>query len=224
MNATTDNNHNLNIFIFMGLLFIAMALFTGGTSIKESRSQTEAKIANIEDARKEANKGIAQPALEQFPAFYQWDNKWGGKGYAYGSIANSGCGPTCLSMVYVYFSGDMKKTPDWMASYSSQHGHIMGGKTAWTLMSDGAKDLGLHVKQIPVSKKKMKEELKKRRVMICSMRPGDFTRSGHFIVITGMKEDGTFMVQDPNSKVNSKKTWKYSRIKGQIKNIWSYWN
>ena len=51
------------------------------------------------------------------------------------------------------------------------------------------------------------------------MGPGDFTTTGHFIVLTGTK-NGMICINDPNSVKNSEKLWDYEQIKGQIKNIW----
>ena len=54
---------------------------------------------------------------------------------------------------------------------------------------------------------------------ICAMREGDFTTTGHYIVLRGVK-DGEFQVNDPNSVVNSEKLWSYEQIEGQIRNLW----
>jgi len=51
------------------------------------------------------------------------------------------------------------------------------------------------------------------------MREGDFTTTGHYIVLRGVK-DGEFQVNDPNSVVNSEKLWSYEQIEGQIRNLW----
>ena len=57
--------------------------------------------------------------------------------------------------------------------------------------------------------------------IIASMAPGNFTDAGHFIVIVGY-ENGEFLVNDPNSLINSEKKWSYETLRGQIKNMWSY--
>ena len=57
--------------------------------------------------------------------------------------------------------------------------------------------------------------------IICSMRPGDFTTAGHFIVLTGT-QDGLLCVVDPNSPARSASLWEYSRLEPQIKNLWAY--
>jgi hypothetical protein len=58
--------------------------------------------------------------------------------------------------------------------------------------------------------------------VICSVKPGDFTYSGHFIVLSAINEDGTIQVRDPNSPDNSDKGWDMDVLFPQIKNLWSY--
>lgn len=216
----------LNIFIFLCVIFLVFLAFTGEKSISEIRMemakvQEEQEQKALEAARREAM-GITDHERKTVPAYFQWDSKWAGKSYANGNMANSGCGPTCMSMVAVYFTGDEDMTPAWMADFSTENGYIMGGKTAWKMMNEGAEKIGLQVKEMSPNEENMKKELDKERVMICSMRPGDFTRGGHFIVITGYDEKG-FKVKDPNNKENNKQSWSYDQISWQIKNIWSYW-
>lgn len=55
--------------------------------------------------------------------------------------------------------------------------------------------------------------------IICIMGPGDFTTSGHYIVMTGYV-DGKIKVNDPNSPTKSEKLWDYDEIKDQIRNLW----
>ena len=65
----------------------------------------------------------------------------------------------------------------------------------------------------------MKQALDQGSVIICSMRPGDFTTTGHFILLRGYDENG-FLVNDPNSRKNSEKQWNYDALSGQIKCLW----
>lgn len=52
------------------------------------------------------------------------------------------------------------------------------------------------------------------------MAPGDFTTTGHFILIRGYGKDG-FYVNDPNHKSNSEKTWSFKELQKQIKCLWA---
>ena len=53
------------------------------------------------------------------------------------------------------------------------------------------------------------------------MMPGDFTASGHFIVLDGVREGG-FTVKDPNSPQRSGRIWSYSELEDQIAVMWAY--
>ena len=64
--------------------------------------------------------------------------------------------------------------------------------------------------------------LKKGQPIICIMGEGDFTITGHFIVLTGV-EDGKIKVNDPNSKARSNLLWDYDRIAPQIRNLWTFY-
>jgi hypothetical protein len=54
------------------------------------------------------------------------------------------------------------------------------------------------------------------------MKPGDFTTTGHFIVLTGLTEEGTLNVNDPNSIARSEKNWDVDTVISQVKAAWSY--
>ena len=55
------------------------------------------------------------------------------------------------------------------------------------------------------------------------MGEGDFTSTGHYILLRGMDEEG-FLVNDPNSRENSQKPWTWEQLEPQIRNIWAISN
>ena len=67
----------------------------------------------------------------------------------------------------------------------------------------------------------MINQLNQGNPIICSVKPGDFTTTGHFLVIT-KTIDGEFYLNDPNNKENSQRSWTYERLASQIKAMWSY--
>ena len=91
--------------------------------------------------------------------------------------------------------------------------------SAWSLISEGGKQLGMQVIEIPLDEQRVKDNLEVGNPIICVVGPGDFTTQGHFIVLTKYK-DGKVSVNDPNSKANSNKQWVFEDIKDQIKNLW----
>lgn len=180
-------------------------------------------VAGYPDAEKKAVGGFLKEELEaESPLLLQWDGRWGYASYGDSNIGIAGCAPTCLSMVILSLTGNAEATPDALADYSMRNGHYVEGiGTAWTLMSDGAKEYGLTVKELGLDEDEMKTFLNRGGLIICSMRPGDFTTTGHFIVLYDYDANG-FYVHDPNSRIRSDKQWSFTDIKYQIKNIWGY--
>ncbi|MFQ9985977.1 MAG: C39 family peptidase [Lachnospiraceae bacterium] len=157
----------------------------------------------------------------RIPLFLQWDERWGYAPYGGGMIGLDGCGPTCLSMVLVGLTQDLDMNPKRVAQFSSENGYVTDAGTLWALMTEGAEQLGLHSEEVSLSESRMTAELEDGHPIICSMRPGDFTTTGHFIVIYGV-EDGEFLVNDPNSRARSEKRWSYEQLSGQIKVMWAF--
>lgn len=159
------------------------------------------------------------------PLFLQWDKRWGYQTYADNILAINGCGPTCMAMIAAGLTGNTILNPKYVADMAYKNGYYSGESgTAWGLMREGSQMLGLNYTEVGGDAISIKNQLKLGRVMIASMGPGDFTKVGHYIVITGLNDDGTLNVNDPNSKERSAKTWDPEVIASQVKNIWAYWN
>ena len=159
---------------------------------------------------------------EDYPLFLQFDPRWGYMPYGTrGTVGSSGCGPTCLSMAIFYLTGDRTCTPAVISQYSLDNEYYVEGVgTAWTLLTDYPAEFGLTSFQIQLREAKLKAELDKGRYLICSVRPGDFTSSGHFILIYGYDENG-FKINDPKCVYRSRLSWTYEQIQDDIKATWS---
>ena len=157
-----------------------------------------------------------------YPLLLQYDPRWGYAFYGDDVIAVNGCGPTCLSMVIAGLTGKNTITPYTIASYATQQGYYAPDSgTSWSLMSDGASHFGIIGEELTLSRSARENALSSGQPIICSMRPGDFTTTGHFIVITGLK-DGKFIIKDPNSKERSNQLWDYQTLEHQISNLWAF--
>lgn len=167
--------------------------------------------------------GFTKEEKEQdFPLLLQWDSRWGYVPYGGSCIGLAGCGPTCISMVVFSLTGDETATPDALAEYGMRYGYYVAGVgTDWSFMTDAAEAYGLSVNQLGLDEAVMKQYLDLGYPLICSMGSGDFTRSGHFIMLYGYDAEG-FMVNDPNSQERSSMRWDFNTLRWQIKNIWSY--
>ena len=152
-------------------------------------------------------------------AYYQYNYK---HPYSGGTIASSGCGPTSMAMVVSSFL-NAKHDPVELADFSTRNGtYVSGVGTAWNFFSKAGKKYGLKVKQL--SKSNSNEVLTSlnsgKALVIAAMGPGTFTRGGHFILLTGVK-NGKISIQDPASESRSKKTWGFkSPIVSQASQFW----
>ena len=167
---------------------------------------------------------VSQEELaEGIPYFCQWDERWGYLNYGDDIIAIDGCGPTCLAMVSAGLLQDTTKTPDAMADFSVDNNYYTPASgSAWSLMSSGAEKQGLISESVVVSEENIKAALQEEKPVICSMKPGDFTTTGHFIVLTGITESDMVTVNDPNSISRSMEEWDLKTLVEQMKAAWAY--
>lgn len=189
-------------------------------ALLERNPETEAFVLGYPLRQEEQIDLSAYDLSVGVPLFMQWDTRWGYLKYGSDVVGITGCGPVCLAMAGYYVTGDDAFSPDKMVKFAADNGYYSRGNgSSWTLISEGGVKLGLDVTEIPLVKKRITDNLAAGNPVICAMGPGDFTTSGHYIVLTGL-QDGLFTVNDPNSHENSERLWSYEEIEGQIRNLW----
>ena len=162
-----------------------------------------------------------EASMDSVPLFVQWDKRWGYEKYSGNLFAASGCGPTTLSMVVVYLTHNREASPIAVAKYSKEAGYSVDGSgSSWTLISEGCRHYGVKAKTVALDESRMKAELDEGHPIVVNVGPGDFTDTGHFMVITGYDDEG-FSINDPNSIEKSGKRWLFKNISSQIRAVWS---
>lgn len=162
-----------------------------------------------------------EASMDSVPLFVQWDKRWGYEKYSGNFFAASGCGPTTLSMVVVYLTHNRDASPIAVAKYSKEAGYSVDGSgSSWTLISEGCRHYGVKAKAVALDESRMKAELDEGHPIVVNVGPGDFTDTGHFMVITGYDDEG-FSINDPNSIEKSGKRWLFRNISSQIRAVWS---
>lgn len=185
----------------------------------ESNPETRDFVLNY-PFREEKTIDITAFSQETVPLFLQWDPMWGYEDYGSSCIAVTGCGPTCLAMAGYYLTGDPEMNPKAVADFAEENRYYEKGYgSSWTLISEGAAKLGLSAQELPLVKKKMIAALEEGCPVILALGKGDFTSSGHYIVLTSWNGEA-FTVNDPNSRLRSQQLWTYEQLEGQIRNIW----
>lgn len=155
------------------------------------------------------------------PLYIQWDQRWAYYPYGQEIIGTAGCGPTCLSMVVVGLTKNTTYNPQYVSKYAVNNNYLSDSMTKWSLMEEGCKRLGVYATDVPLNKTSMIKQIKAGNPIIASVRAGDFTTGGHFIVIKQVVNN-KFIVNDPNSEDNSQKQWTYEQLAKQIKAMWAY--
>lgn len=197
---------------------------------------TNSEIASIlQDFKNENN--INNEAIYEgrnIPLFFQFDKRWANHSYAGTTIKIAGCGPSALAMVVVGLTGDTSINPQTMADFSTSRGWaINGAGSSLGLMTTGAREFGLNAEQVSTSSDSIVQNLSQGKVMIVStcykgyntptgVSTGYFTNGGHFIVLTGLTEDGRVKVNDSFSEKKSGETFTPEFISNEIKGAWAY--
>lgn len=156
------------------------------------------------------------------PHLYQTDPAWASKPYAGSDVGTAACGPTCLAMVYVYLTGNTDLDPAGMAAFADEHNFAPTGATEWRFMTEGASMIGIRSTAISPTRASIASALEAGRPVICTVSPGDFTTTGHFIVLKSVDENGMVEVFDPNSPYNSAQRWPIARVLPQIDALWAF--
>lgn len=193
--------------------------------LAEKNPETADFVLNYPSHKDYLDNDLSSLDLSNVPKLYQWDKRWGYTMYGDNLHAITGCAPTVLSMAALYLSKNSKYTPHYFAQFSEKYGYYINSVgTDWGFITDGAHTVGLQASEIPNMQHSIDNILENDGLVICSMRPGDFTSTGHFILIAGISSNGEYIIHDPNSEERSNKTWSYETLQHQISGIWSITN
>lgn len=206
--------------VAMALLAVVILLVSGRVLFTEVRGFLGAGDWKILSENEETS-DVLVPG--EIPLYLQKDRRWRHEKYGSDGMGITGCGPTCLSMVVCGLRQDETWLPPKIARKAEREGYYVSGSgSSWSLMTEGAAEYGLTAEQLPLQERIIKERLRAGHPVICIMGPGDFTDAGHFIVLSGVGDEGNIIVKDPNSRANSEKIWNLEQLMPQIKNLWAY--
>ena len=159
--------------------------------------------------------------IGKFPNAIQWDSQIGFNKYGEDLVNTHGCGPISLYNIYVGLTGDTEKTPIDFVNWAANNGFKAPdhGGSYLSLMDLGARKLGLKSEKITFSQEKVENALKSGAVVQLMVGKGDFSKGTHFVFIQD-KDDQGYIVNDPNSLVNSDKRWSYDVLAKQVQYAW----
>ena len=141
--------------------------------------------------------------------YNQYD--YGNASYGDDTISNSGCGPTCAAMILSTFL-DEEVTPQMACDFSAVNGHLVVGGTEDAFFDDIINEYGVSYTKEEQTEENIISSLEDGNLIIAHVGPSEFTKSGHFIVLSGLDENGNVIVADPASRKRTAVTWSSSYI------------
>ena len=152
-----------------------------------------------------------------------------------GTVKSTGCGPSSMAMVMKYYGADVD--PVKVATLFAQEGYracptdncddCQG--TDWSAFTKSSllAQYGLKAEEI-AGEKRMLELLKDNHPLIAAVGPKSkgntsygtlesFTKGGHFIVITGVDANGSFLINDPAKAITVSKV---NDLLAGLKGVW----
>ncbi len=157
------------------------------------------------------------------PLLMQWDYRWGFDHYGGGPAGLTACAPTCMTMIGFGLTGDESINPRDMFLYSENSGYWVSGQgTSWDLVLNAFPDHNISGMRISADQGTITSELRAGHPVLINVGVGKFSAVGHFMVLAGVLDDGSFILNDPNNLENCSKTWTWSELGSEVMAAWSY--
>ena len=179
------------------------------------------KVTSSNQTQQNTSDKMHQSSKNEFVNYYQY-NYADSPYYLDTTIKTAGCGTTSMAMVLTYLKGK-RIDPIETTAYSVEHSTWTNGQgTNWDYFSKIAADYGIDCTESGVSSQNIVDSLKSGKTIIMSMHAGTFTKGGHFIVLTGINDDGSISVADPNSEERSKNAYDINTFVNEGNEMWSF--
>ena len=171
-------------------------------------------VAGYPDAEKTAQPYDEEVTQGTAPELVCWDTRWGYVDYAGGPLALTGSGPTALSMAYMGLTGNNDRTPADFAQLATDadmtdaDSHLVGE----FLKSSDVSDLGLSCSEYASNADNLVQLLSNGSYLMLDSNLGTTGDETHWILVTGMQDDGTVLVLDPTCPENNTHPWAASTV------------
>lgn len=157
--------------------------------------------------------------------FNQTEEPYASKPYGpYGTIRSHGCGPTSMAII-VSSMLQVNHNPIEMTNLTCSKGLCTESGSSHAIAEKISSNFGLKssgsLRQDTNGQQQVLQALSSGKSLILSLQgPGIFTTGGHFIVLTGITNDGKIQVADPASRKRTATTYSLSDILKSQKQWW----
>lgn len=157
--------------------------------------------------------------------YYQTDYN---EPYGNGTIADTGCGPTCFAMVASDYLGRQVTPVDAIAWCGNAY-YVSGQGTSWAYFAAAASHFNLPCTVVDLGNNinAAVDQLRNGNLVISSQGPGIFTSGGHFILLSSVDASGGIKVRDPNknnaiNKGYADRVFTAAEINASGMNYWAF--
>ena len=127
-----------------------------------------------------------QTENKQLKVVYYNQADYPGKKIGGSTIQAAGCGPTAVAVCYSSLTGKKADVPK-MCKQAYKHGWYYTGQGCSHSVVPGLSKLyGMECKGLGMDKDAVEKALRAGHPVVALMGPGDFTKNGHFVVLTRM--------------------------------------
>ncbi len=153
--------------------------------------------------------GSMTNGIMNIPTFYQTmytkPIKWYG---GTTTVKGFGCGPTSVSMVVAYLTGNISQNPQLIFEDLVAQGYFHGNGFGKAALTKAAAKYGVSCEWKSLNEATLKDTLRSGQPIIAFVGKNAFgIYTGHYIVLKGVTADGKIAVNDPYSEKVTKKTW-----------------
>lgn len=161
-----------------------------------------------------------------FPNFRYYNQTLYDESYSSYTISKAGCCPTSLAMILTYLTGD-EILPTDLTDEMDKYCYSEGTDVTGDCFPEVCSKYNINAKKLNwTDENEIRNSLENNNPIILNVNKGDFTSSGHFIVLLGLDQDGNVIVADPNNINTSAKTYSINRLIEQTNPIeaacWSF--
>lgn len=176
--------------------------------------------SDIETGGESVSYDTVEGCVEEVVYYNQGEEPWASVSYGSSTIRSAGCGPTALAIVISTLTGE-RVTPEMTAQYAVSHGEYVSGQgTSHSFPGHAAQNWGLTVERVKREEiDRVADSLKKGKLAVVICAENTISKSGHYIVLTGMTGDGYFTIADPGSRNRTGNVYSPSTIRSYARNL-----
>lgn len=208
--------------LFLVLFLVGSVVSTTPAGIEPAQESSQLNIGTLTPSQFPVSTPVSQWEQGEMPHLYQTDAAWCNLPYGGGTVAQNACGPTAMTMLYVYFTGNTDMDPGTMSSWADANNYAPTGATEWSFMTEAAYAFGFYAEMVAPTRQTVESALRQGNPVICVVGAGDFTMLGHYIILKSIDERGMVEIYDPNSPDTSARKWDLVRVLNQADVAWVY--